>query len=158
MIAQLSVAALALAAFPAFAQDSASVARQLDAHYATFSKAYVDLDPDAVANLYTEDALYLSPGADIKRGRAAVRDEFARFFGGVRSRGDSMQIVFTIVDRRIAGGLAAEVGYFDLTTRPRGGQPRTGRGKFVVIWVRGADGVWRFRTDTYNDVGRPGAP
>lgn len=150
-----SLAALVLLAAPLSAQDSASVAKQLDAHYARFSQAYVALDPDAVANLYTEDAFYLSPGSDIRRGRAAVRQEFASFFASVRSRGDSLRIVFTIVDRKISGGLAAEVGYFDLTSRPNVGEPRTSRGKFVVIWVRGIDGVWRFRTDTYSDVSRP---
>lgn len=143
---------------PLSAQDSAAVARLLDAQYARFSQAYVALDPDAVANLYSEDAHYLSPGADIKRGRAAIRDEFKRFFDSVRSRGDSIRIVFTIVDRKISGGLAAEVGYFDLTGKTSSGESRTSRGKFVVIWVRGGDGVWRFRTDTYSDVTPPRAP
>jgi uncharacterized protein (TIGR02246 family) len=150
----ITLAALIAFASPLPAQDSASVAKLLDAQYARFSQAYVTLDPDAVANLYTEDALYLSPGADIKRGRPAVREEFKRFFDSVRSRGDSIRIVFTIVDRKISGGLAGEVGYFDLTTKS-GGTARTGRGKFVVIWVRGSDGNWRFRTDTYNDITPP---
>ena len=158
MTRHLAFAALLALAPPLSAQDSAAVAKLLDAQYARFSQAYVALDPDVVANLYTEDAYYMSPGADIKRGRAAVREEFKRFFDSVRSRGDSIRIVFTIVDRKISGGMAAEVGYFDLTSKPSGGESRTSRGKFVAIWARGADGAWRFRTDTYSDVTPPRRP
>ena len=38
----------------------------IDEIYRKFSKAYDDLDAKAVANLYTDNAAYLSPGSDIR--------------------------------------------------------------------------------------------
>jgi len=154
---RIAIALLAIAT-PVTAQDSASVGKQFEAQYARFSQAYVTLDPDAVANLYTDDAYYMSPGVDIKRGRATIRSDFAGFFDSVRSRGDSVRIAFTILDRRISGALATDIGYYDLTGKARSGESRTDRGKFVVIWVRGTDGAWRIRTDAYSSITPPRAP
>lgn len=148
-------AALITLAAPLSAQDSAAVAKLFDAQYARFSQAYVALNPDAVASLYTDDAYYMSPGMDIKRGRVTIRSDFAGFFDSVRSRGDSVRIAFTILDRRISGALATDIGYYDLTGKARSGESRTDRGKFVVIWVRGTDGVWRIRTDAYSSITPP---
>lgn len=139
---------------PLRAQDSASVARQLDVQYGRFSQAYITLDAETVASIYAEDAFYMSPGSDIQRGRATIRRQFAEFFDAVRTRGDSVTIAFAIVDRRVAQGLAADVGYCTLSTKAPSGQSRSSRGKFAVIWVPAADGRWRIRTDSYSDVTR----
>lgn len=138
---------LALAG-PATAQapDSAAVSAELDRVYARFAEAYRQADASLVADLYTDDAYYLQPDADMVRGRTAIADLFARFLDPFRRRGGpGPAITFEIVDRRIASDMAWDVGYYDIGANGRDG-------KFVVLWRRDGDGRWRIYTDVYSGV------
>lgn len=140
---------LLLAAAPAFAQQMDA---GLDLVYERFVAAYAAADPDSVATLYTEDALYLPPQGDVIRGRAAIREVFAEFLGRYEpGRGPALD--FEILERNMAGGLATDVGYFRLAGP---GEPPRRAGKFVVVWKRGEDGAWRIHTDGYSGVPPPG--
>jgi ketosteroid isomerase-like protein len=44
------------------------------------------------------------------------------------------------------------VGRYDLRSRKAEGEGRS-RGKFTVVWKRGADGAWRIQSDTYSGLG-----
>lgn len=124
----------------------------LDAIYTTFSKAYETLDPAAVANLYTEDALYLVPGDDVLRGRKAILDNFTGFFGSTREAGSTLRIRFEIVDRQVSESLATDVGYFILSQSTKDGRDSASRGKFVVVAKKQKDGAWRIHVDGYSGV------
>lgn len=126
----------------------------LDAVYRTFHEGYETLTPKTVADLYTENALYLSPNDDVVRGRSAVEDNFRSFFGSVRESGDRLRIRFEILDRDVSEDLAYDVGYYILQ-RTSGDDTSTHRGKFVVVARRGADGVWKFHVDGYSGVPTP---
>jgi uncharacterized protein (TIGR02246 family) len=158
----LAAAVLSLALLPAAlsaqATHSPGTASHpgIDAVYATFSRAYETLDPAAVANLYTEDALYLEPGGDIRRGRKAILDNFTGFFDSVREAGSTVRIRFEIVDRQVSENLATDVGYFTLSRSTKDGRDSTDRGKFVVISKKQADGAWRLHVDGYSGVAEPG--
>lgn len=129
----------------------AAIVAELDAVYARFSQAYAELDPDMVANLYTRDALYLSPSRDIDRGRERIRKNFAGMFQRTRDAGESLRISFDRIDRRVSGDLAYEVGYYTLVRTSASGERKTSRGKFTVVLVRGKeDGTWRFKVDGYS--------
>lgn len=120
--------------------------RAIEAQYARFSEGYRRADPDAVAQLYTEDAFYLLPDQEMLRGRAAVREEFARFLSPFVARGDSgPEIRFEVVEREVRGDLAYDVGYYGM-----GASARTG--KFLVVWKREPDGVWRIHADAESDL------
>ena len=124
----------------------------LDAIYATFSKGYETLDPAAVANLYTEDALYLEPDSDVARGRKAVLANFTGFFDSVRDSGSTIRIRFEILDRQVSGDLATDVGYFILTRATKDGRDSTNRGKFIVVAKKQKDGTWRIHVDGYSGM------
>lgn len=126
--------------------------KEIDEIYRRFSKAYDDLDPNAVANLYTESASYLSPGSEIRIGRGHILESFTRSFRSVKERRSSREIRFRIVQRDVQGGLGFDVGLFILTSREADGSTRTSTGKFVTVTKRGEDGVWRFQVDGYSDV------
>lgn len=128
----------------------------LDAVYATFSRGYETLDPATVANLYTEDALYLVPGDDVLRGRKAILDNFTGFFDSTREAGSTLRIRFEIVDRQIEDSLTTDVGYFILSRSTKDGRDSTSRGKFVVVAKKQKDGAWRFHVDSYSGVEEPG--
>jgi uncharacterized protein (TIGR02246 family) len=132
--------------------DSAALTRQLDGVYAGFRAAYARLDPAAVANLYTVDALYLDGEAKPRRGAAAIKKLFDEFFSSVRRDSARLELRFRILQRAMASGLATDVGYYHLV-RVRGterGKPSVGR--FVTVLRQGADGRWRFAVDSYTEA------
>jgi ketosteroid isomerase-like protein len=130
----------------------------IDAIYARFTQAYADLDAPRMGALYTEDALYLSPGGEIRQGRAAIEQGFARSFSRTWDAGETLHIRFEIVDRGIEGSLGYDVGYYHLNRTSKEGEVRSSTGKFVVvIHCEGPQGPCLFHVDGYSDV-RPTPP
>jgi ketosteroid isomerase-like protein len=142
------LAALALAAAaPAAAQDPAA---EFDRAYARFTEAYRRADPAMVAALYADDAFYLVPGDTIARGHAEILRQFTSYLDSFRREGrPGPEVSFQIVDRAIAGDLATDIGYYTLNGS---------RGKFIVVWKKGADGRWRIHADGYSFVDPPRPP
>jgi uncharacterized protein (TIGR02246 family) len=126
----------------------------LDDVYARFRDAYATLDADALGTLYTEGALYLSPTRDIQRGRDAIDASFRSMFERAKDRGETLDIRFHIVDRQVHDDLATDVGIYTLA-RSSDGETKSDRGKFVVVALRDADGVWRFHVDGYSAMPPP---
>jgi len=128
---------------------------QVDEPYQRFAAAYATLDPDRVIQVYTEDALMLPPGGEILRGRAAIRDRYARGFDDDRERGHTRRITFELVDRVLSGDVRSDFGYYTIiATSPEGHEERM-LGKFAKMWVRGRDAVWRIRSDSYSPAPQP---
>ena len=149
----IAIAGLVGEASGALAQGTAADAeRAFEEAYAAFSAAYRAGDPAAVAALYADDAFYLAPGGEIERGEVARHFEFLSSF----EPGTGPVIEFEIVDRAISGELAYDIGYY--TLRRAEADSSEGRGKFIVIWKRGADGVWQIHADGYSGVDDPEAP
>jgi uncharacterized protein (TIGR02246 family) len=121
-----------------------------DEPYQRFAAAYASLDAERVSRVYAEDALMLPSGGDIKRGRAVIRDHYARGFDSDRDRGHTRRITFELVARDAAGDLRNDVGYYTIVTRESSGHEERFRGKFLKIWRRDADGVWRIRMESYS--------
>lgn len=126
--------------------------RVIESIYKRFSQAYTRLDPDRAASLYTEDALYLSPGGDIRHGRNAIRETFESFFQWAADGGFNLEIAFDSVDRGIEGDLAYDIGYYTLTRRSGEEVVAKDRGKFVVVLKRQPNDSWRFHVDAYNSA------
>lgn len=153
LLLALPLVAACAAEVPVDDPGDGRAAPELDALYDRFSAAYEELDLDALAALYTDDALYLPPEGGIREGREAVRASFANFFDWAREQGVSVEVAFDIVDRTLRDDLAVDVGYYSLSTTPpegSGGEPGRSVGKFVIVSERGDDGDWRFRADAYN--------
>jgi ketosteroid isomerase-like protein len=107
-----------------------------------------------VIDLYTDNAVYMTPDGGIDRGRAHITGTFERFFTSIKQRGGTMSIAFQIVDRRVSGDMAYDVGIFTLAVNGPDGKPRVSKGKFVVIAVKqGKD--WKFQLDSYSDLPKP---
>ena len=126
-----------------------------DEPYQRFSAAYATLDAQRVGAIYTDDALYLPPGGDIIRGRAAIEDRYEQGFREDRRKRHTRRISFEPVDRVVSGDIRNDIGYYTIESSEPGGHRDTFRGKFVKVWRRGGDGVWRIRTDSYSAAARP---
>ncbi len=136
-IAWLICAYFALA-MPALAQDKATIEKLNQA----FATALAKGDYAAAAAIYTEDAYLLPPGAEMKRGRAAIQEFWSKAGEGI---GD---IRLAVMDLTPLGGAAArEIGTFSFKTKEA--QPSEVTGKYVAIWQKvGND--WKLATDIWN--------
>jgi ketosteroid isomerase-like protein len=164
MKALLLISLVFIAATCAFAQTKVTdeltlapgVAKHdgLDEVYRKFSKAYRSLDHKVFSEIYTENAAYLVPGDNIQIGGTGIVKSFDDFFTAIRSRGQNVTISFEIIQRKVEGSMAYDVGIYTLNTYKDKASLGSGRGKFVVVALR--DGArWRFQVDGYNDLPKP---
>lgn len=111
-----------------------------------FEAAYASGDGAAVAALYTPDAVVLPPGMARIDGRAGIAEMWQGFIdAGVRD------LDLETVELEVHGQTASELGTFTLTAPDgEGGRVEAG-GKYVVLWRRGEDGVWRLDWDIWNE-------
>lgn len=99
--------------------------------------------PD-VAALYTENAKVLAPDAPIVTGRSAIEGFWREAAGASGIVGATL----TTLDLEVAGDTAYEVGEAALALSSGQG-PRV---KYVVVWKRGDDSVWRIHRDIWNTM------
>jgi uncharacterized protein (TIGR02246 family) len=124
----------------------------IDAVYKTFSEGYRTLKPEMVANLYTEDAAYLSPNDSITNGRQAILENFTGFFNNVKDRGQNMTISFQIFQRKVEKKIGYDVGIYTINFYKDGKVVNESKGKFVVVAVKGKDNKWQFQVDGYSSL------
>lgn len=143
------VFAATLTAFSTFpvisaAQDAATGIAETSER---FEAAYNGGDAAALAELYTEDAALLPPGA----ARVDGREEIAALWQGYMDAG-VRDFDLETVEVEDHGESASEVGTFSLTVPDGEGGRAGGQGKYIVLWRRGDDGVWRLHRDIWNDT------
>jgi uncharacterized protein (TIGR02246 family) len=102
-------------------------------------------DADGVAALHTDATVHLPPGLPPVHGRDAVR---ALMQQSIRAMPPGHAFTFDAAELRIADGWAAERG----TTPGIGGAPG---GKYVMLYERDADGVWRIAWTIANSDAAP---
>lgn len=115
-----------------------------------YEQAYAAADAATLASLYTEGAILLPDDAEMVRGRQAIREFFSA------GMGSGATIKFTTLQIEGEGDLAFEVGRYDYSVQPEGQDAQESSGKYVVVWRKGTDGVWRAHVDIWNQT--PQAP
>ncbi len=120
--------------------DSAAVA----ANARAFSAAFVANDMAALGQLYTEDATLLPSQREV-HGRAAIE----RYF----THGPNQQQVSHLLQPESliqSGNMIVDVGTWTSTTQRGSEEPVTASGRYLVVWVKGADGKWRMQYDMWH--------
>ena len=112
---------------------------------AKFQEAFNRGDAAAVAQLYTPDAAVLPPDALRADGREAIQ----RFWQGAIDAG-LRELALQSTEIKEAGNIAYEVGTGALKATTASGTAQAISIKYVVIWRRGEDGVWRLHRDIWN--------
>ncbi|HXX30152.1 MAG TPA: nuclear transport factor 2 family protein [Myxococcaceae bacterium] len=99
---------------------------------------------ERVATVFTDDATYLplrQPG--FVQGRQALIEYFRARFASTRFL--EVELVTTSLD--VSGDMAYEIGTNRLRTQSGGAAPVTVTGRYLTVWRRGADTVWRIQAD-----------
>jgi uncharacterized protein (TIGR02246 family) len=105
-----------------------------------FIAAFLKGDARAVANLYTENAQVIAPGAPVARGRAAIEAAWKKSIdAGVKD------LRLTTADVESDGDLACETGVVRLVGR----DDAVTEGRYVVVWKR-TGGQWKLHRDIWN--------
>jgi ketosteroid isomerase-like protein len=108
-----------------------------------YRSAEVANDWEAVAMLYTNDAIRLLPKGPTVVGREAILDEF-------RSRpGRMIEYQQSMNETRGIGGMAFARGVFTYVVEVAGDTLR-GSGKYLAIYQRQSDGTWLIDRDIFN--------
>jgi uncharacterized protein (TIGR02246 family) len=135
------VLSLAALAFAPVAHADPQTQAAIEAQYAKFSAAVAAGKADAVAALYTKDAILMPPAAPPMVGRGAIEKTFEALMGmGIAG------VAFDVQEVELLGDTATEVGGYTLTAK--GGQIAD-QGKYVVIWKR-EGATWYLHRDIFN--------
>jgi uncharacterized protein (TIGR02246 family) len=117
----------------------------------SFMKAYEAGDAVAIGNLYTNDAISESNNQPSLKGRDAIVASLKGMFEQV-----SVKTVLTGDDTKTLGNVGVDCGRYAVTVTPKAGAASyTNEGRYMVVYVKGADGQWRVWRDMDNTIGVP---
>ena len=125
------------------AMPSVALPPELDRVLRDYERAWQARDAAGLAALFTEDGFVLSNGKPPVRGRAAIREAYAKGGG-------------PLALRALAYSTEGKVGYIIGAFGGKPGEPDSG--KFVLALRRGDDGRWLIAADmdNGNQQARPG--
>ncbi len=125
--------------------DEMTLRKAIESQNAKFAAAFNRGDAAGVAALYTEDATSQPPNNEALLGRQAIQNFMqAGYDAGLKD------LALTTVSVEGSGDTAYELGAYTIKVAPEGKAAMTDSGKYVVVWKRGGDGVWRLHTDIWN--------
>jgi uncharacterized protein (TIGR02246 family) len=133
----------------AAAVDTAAVKDAIQAREKEWSAAYLAGNAAGVAALYTTDAASIQPTGDWARGRDGIAKTNQAQFDtvAITSREDITEEVIPL------GDYIVEVGHYAYQgTHKTSKKPMSGAGRYMVLWRKDADGVWRLHRDIGNDA------
>ena len=144
------VLAVAACAAPAKAPetppvDPAALKDAIQAREKEWSAAYLAGNGAGIAALYTEDGASIQPAGDSWNGRAAIEKAMQAQLDtvAVSAREDIAEEVIPAGDK-----FAVEVGHYSYqSTGKASKQPHAASGRYMVLWRKDADGLWRLHRD-----------
>jgi len=112
-----------------------------------WSKAAGRKELERCLSFYTEDACVLPFNAPIAQGKDQIRHVWSMLMS---NPGYSLRFGPTKIEVARSGDLAYEIGTFDLTLASDAGKPNAMSGKYVVVWKKQANGMWKTAADIFN--------
>lgn len=130
-LATVALLATVLTASAAEPADTARLAQEVRAAETAFAKSMADRDLGAFAALVDDEAVFF--GGKVLRGKAAVVDDWKKFFEGP-------QAPFAWEPKEVE---VLDSGRLGISSGPVRGPDGKEVGVFNSIWRRGADGKWK---------------
>lgn len=129
--------------------DPAALRDAIQAREKEWSAAFLAGNAAGVAGLDTEDGAQVQASGDWFRGRDGITKAMQAQFDtlAVTAREDITDEVFP------AGDYVVEIGHYSYQgTSKVGAKPRSAAGRYMVLWRKDADGVWRLHRDIGNEA------
>jgi uncharacterized protein (TIGR02246 family) len=150
MIAALAVACFAVGCTqpeaPAPPPDTrAADETTIRANDAGFAKSAEAKDLESIMALYADDAIFLGSGSPAAVGKDNVRKVIQ---GLLAIPGLKLTVNTTSVLVSKSGDLAMDGGTVQSTVTDKKGKTKTSTSQYVLVWKKGADGVWKIAADT----------
>ncbi|HJU67504.1 MAG TPA: SgcJ/EcaC family oxidoreductase [Gemmatimonadaceae bacterium] len=139
----IAVAAVACATTPRV--NVASEEAAIRAINRQMEQAVASRNADAIARLYTTDAVFMVPNMPVARGQAAIREAWT----GLLPANASLSLSPMKIDVASSGELATDVGTYTFTFAGDQGRPMTDRGKYMVQF-RKVGTEWKIAHDIFN--------
>ena len=112
----------------------------------SFSKAYMDLDYEALANHYSEDGKIFPNNTDIISGRRAIKLKWILPEGmGIKHH------KVTPSEIKIIGDYAYDYGYYEGATLNYKNEENPFKGKYVIVWKK-IKNDWKIYLDIWNSL------
>jgi len=109
----------------------------------SLAQAFESPDLTVWVDSYTDDAIFVGPGAPAIEGRAALLEVAPHISIS------SMEI--KAHSTLGAGDLAATCGRASWVSGPKGSDAPTVRRRFLMVWRRDLDGAWRIAREMLNE-------
>lgn len=107
------------------------------------AEAFESHDLTAWVDFYTDDAIFVGPGAPAIEGRSAFIDAAPRI---------SISSMEIVADSTLGtGDFAATLGRATWVSGPKGSDAPTVRRRFLMVWRREPDGRWRIARELLNE-------
>ena len=130
--------------------DVAALKTTIQAREQEWSAAFMTANAASIAALYTEDGASIQATGDWNRGRPAIGQGLQPQFDSTTftAREDITEEVIPVGPNYVF-----EVGHYSsVGTSKADGKPRTTAGRYIVLWRKDADGVWRLHRDLGTDA------
>jgi ketosteroid isomerase-like protein len=124
--------------------EAANTIRRLDA---SLLQAVESRDLEKIVGFYSSDASLLPDRVPIATGTDAIRGTWQHVLA---LRGFKMSFAPTRIDVAKARDMASDIGIFSLTCENASGSVSTTVGKYVVVWKKQHNGLWRITADIFN--------
>ena len=125
------------------AQDEATIRTQEK----TWSDGIATKDVDKFVANYAPDAVVLPPNAPMSSNPADIRKAIGEM---LQTPGLQMTFTPSAVSVAKAGDMAYSYGTYNLSATGPDGKPMADKGKYVTIYKKQADGMWKAVVDTFN--------
>lgn len=111
-----------------------------------FSEYYTSGNYEALADAYCKDGIILPPGADIIKGREAIKQRW------ILPEGLSVPYHKIIPKEiKIIGDYAYDIGYYEGRTVRKDKSEVSWKGKYLIVWKK-EDNDWKIYADAWNKI------
>jgi uncharacterized protein (TIGR02246 family) len=121
----------------------AEAKRAIDKGNAEWIEAWEKGDPERIAAIFTDDAIMLSQGGRVFKGRQEILE---RQKAAMQSVTRPVKVSVITVRIWLDGDAAYETGKYKYEYTEKG-KPVTEEGRYVTMWKRQDDGSWKLSMD-----------
>lgn len=120
--------------------------KSINENIKSFSEYYTSGNYNALANAYCKEGMILPPGAEIIKGRDAIKKRW------ILPEGIKVPYhKITPIEIKIIEDFAYDIGYYEGTTIRKDKTEVPFKGKYLIVWKK-EGGDWKIYADAWNAI------